>query len=409
MDEIKNTLYLSYDGMTDSLGQSQVLPYLRGLTKAGYRIHLISFEKKEPFAEHKDQIEQICKLANIEWYPLPYTKKPPLLSTLKDVRKMRTLATKIVKKEQVQIVHCRSYLSALVGLGLKKKFGTKFLFDMRGFWADERIEGKIWSLKNPLFSSVYRFFKKKEIQFFKAADHIVSLTENGKEEIESWKELKAEKMAISVIPCCVDLELFDAQNVSLDQKEILRKSLALENATILGYVGSIGTWYMLPEMLDFFKIWKTKNDKGKFLFVTNENPDNILRMAGEKSIDINDIHIRACAHSDVPLYISIMDLSVFFIRPTFSKKASSPTKQGEIMAMGIPLVCNAGIGDTDKIVQENKAGFVIQDFTEQSYVDVLNQLHDFDSSKIAEKAKQNFDLAKGVREYTDIYARLWKK
>ena len=41
-----NILYLSYDGMTDPLGQSQVLPYLAGLSKKGFRFHLISFENK---------------------------------------------------------------------------------------------------------------------------------------------------------------------------------------------------------------------------------------------------------------------------------------------------------------------------------------------------------------------------
>ena len=41
----KNILYLSYDGMTDPLGQSQVLPYLIGLTKEGFTFHIISFEK----------------------------------------------------------------------------------------------------------------------------------------------------------------------------------------------------------------------------------------------------------------------------------------------------------------------------------------------------------------------------
>ena len=45
----KHILYLSYDGMTDPLGQSQVLPYIIGLTKAGYSFHLVSFEKPDRY------------------------------------------------------------------------------------------------------------------------------------------------------------------------------------------------------------------------------------------------------------------------------------------------------------------------------------------------------------------------
>ena len=160
-----NVLYLSYDGMTDPLGQSQVLPYLCGLTKRGFIFHLISFEKKERFEKYASHIQAICDENGIVWHPLSYTKKPPLLSTLYDVWRMRKLSFKLNKTHQFSIVHCRSYLSAMVGLAMKKKFKTKFLFDMRGFWADERVDGNIWDLKNPVFKIVYNFFKSQELKF----------------------------------------------------------------------------------------------------------------------------------------------------------------------------------------------------------------------------------------------------
>ena len=47
----KHALYLSYDGMTDPLGQSQVLPYIIGLQQKGIAFTLISFEKIERFKE----------------------------------------------------------------------------------------------------------------------------------------------------------------------------------------------------------------------------------------------------------------------------------------------------------------------------------------------------------------------
>ena len=71
----KQILYLSYDGMTDPLGQSQVLPYIIGLTKNGYEFTLISCEKKEKYLENKTIIENICLANNIDWQPLFYTKK----------------------------------------------------------------------------------------------------------------------------------------------------------------------------------------------------------------------------------------------------------------------------------------------------------------------------------------------
>ena len=71
---MKNILYLSYDGMTDPLGQSQVLPYLVGLSKKGFQFTLISFEKPDRYFQEKSKIEALCIEHNIDWRPLLYTK-----------------------------------------------------------------------------------------------------------------------------------------------------------------------------------------------------------------------------------------------------------------------------------------------------------------------------------------------
>ncbi|HTF80814.1 MAG TPA: hypothetical protein VL947_03780, partial [Cytophagales bacterium] len=73
-------LYLSYDGMTDPLGQSQVIPYLCGLSKLGHKIHLVSFEKKVNYKHSRSIVEAILAQDGITWHPRFYTKKPPVLS-----------------------------------------------------------------------------------------------------------------------------------------------------------------------------------------------------------------------------------------------------------------------------------------------------------------------------------------
>ena len=158
-------LYISYDGMTDPLGQSQVLPYLAGLSDADTEIYLLSCEKKERSITERKTVEQITSDAGITWIPINYTKSPPILSTLWDLLKIKQAAFKLNEKHDFNIVHCRSYIASLIGLLMRKKFGTAFIFDMRGFYADERVDGKIWNLKNPLYKAVFHFFKKEEKEF----------------------------------------------------------------------------------------------------------------------------------------------------------------------------------------------------------------------------------------------------
>ena len=390
--------------MTEPLGQSQVLPYIIGLSKEGYEFHLISFEKTDRFKTHHRHIRSICNEHNIYWHPQDYHLKGGLLKTIKQVRRLKKVVKFLHRSHKFSIVHCRSYISALSGLNLKRKYGVKFVFDMRGFWADERVDGKIWNTNNFIFKRIYNFFKRKEIQFFKESDYTISLTENGRREIESWDAFSVQKPNIKVIPCCVNLDLFDPSKITVQQQASLKTKLGINpDDFVLGYVGSIGTWYMLDEMLDYFLILKKNNSKAKFLFVSGESPEMIHIECSKKGISENQIVITSALHKDVPLHISIFNSSIFFIRASYSKKASSPTKQGEIMAMGIPLVCNSGVGDTDEIVERYKAGIVIDDFTDESYRNAFTESHKFDIEGIKKGANDYFSLSEGIRRYLSVY------
>jgi hypothetical protein len=111
-------------------------------------------------------------------------------------------------------------------------------------------------------------------------------------------------------------------------------------------------------------------------------------------------------HSGVPLHLSLFDTAIFFIRPSYSKKAASPVKQGEIMAMGIPLICNSGVGDTDSIVLKYKAGTVINELNDETYRKNFIQKEMFDSRAIMDGAEDYFSLKAGLDQYEWIYKKV---
>ncbi|MBB6460746.1 glycosyltransferase [Flammeovirga kamogawensis] len=392
---MKNTLYISYDGMTDPLGQSQVLPYLKGLSQNGYSITLISFEKEER-KDKKAYIQKIVKKIGIDWYPLNYTKNPPIVSTVIDVQRLKKLAFKLHQEKQFRLVHCRSYISALIGLEMKKKLGVKFLFDMRGFWADERVDGNIWKLSNPIFRLVYAYFKKKEKEFLRYSDINISLTNNGLQVINEWNKSKDFSKTV-VIPCCADTTLFTIKNTT-------------HKTFVLGYLGSIGTWYLLDEMLDFYLRLLRKQPNSIFHFLTKDDPNLILSKCKDKNIPLSNILIEESEREDIVQKTSTWDYSIFFIKPAFSKKSSSPTKQGELMSMGIPVICNSNVGDTDFVINKYNSGFLIDNFDISSFDEVIDEILSsnsiFDKEKIREGAIEYFNLENGIKKYLAIYNNL---
>lgn len=406
-------LYISYDGMTDPLGQSQVIPYLIELSKNDLEFHIISAEKPSNFQTNKAQISALLKANNIHWHPVQYTKKPPLISTMKDIRAMKRLAITLHKTYQFKATHCRSYISAFVGMTLKKKFQVPFLFDMRGFYADERVDGGLWNQSNPVYRQVYKFFKRKEKIFMNSCDQLISLTENGKQCIASWEFEHLKTDDITVIPCCADLDHFNPEKVDSTQRRELQSSLNISDKDfVLSYLGSIGTWYLPEEMLDFFAVLLKNRPESKFLILTRDDTENMREMARKKSIPEDKLIFRPASRNEVPALISLSDVSIFFIKPVFSKKASSPTKLAELLGMGVPVICNGNVGDIDNIIETYQAGLVIREFntaTYQTIADRLPEILQINSQHLRSVADEHFSLTVGTKSYLKAYNNLIEK
>jgi glycosyltransferase involved in cell wall biosynthesis len=68
----------------------------------------------------------------------------------------------------------------------------------------------------------------------------------------------------------------------------------------------------------------------------------------------------------VPAYLAAADAALAFIRPTYSKISSSPTKIGEYLAAGLPVVTGRGVGDVDGLLEGSGTGIVLDDFGDAS-------------------------------------------
>lgn len=402
-----NVLYLLYDGLTDSLGRSQVLPYILGLRELGHSFTIVSCEKPDRFARDKENIQKIVDDAGIKWVPLTYTSSPPVLSTIYDVMQLQKTAERLHSEIPFNIIHCRSYITSIVGLNMKRKHGVRFIFDMRAFYPDERVDGKLWNLKNPVFKMVYNYFKKKEIEFLSEADHSISLTAKGKDIIHTWNHISNQPVPVEVIPCCADLAHFHPSKVDEERKAELRKQLKLQDSDfVITYLGSIGTWYLLDEMLEFFKVLLQKKPNAKFLFITTDSPQTILQPAQKLGVSESNLAISPAKREEVPTFLSLADAAIFFIQPVFSKSGSSPTKHGEMLGMGLPVIANSGVGDVDLIIKDTNSGILIEEFTAAAYqkaVGGIDDLLNIPTETLQAASQKYYSLEEGVKRYNAVY------
>ena len=394
---MSSILYISYDGMLEPLGQSQVLAYLNRLA-AGRRIHLISFEKSEDWANiaERERIEQDIAGAGIVWHPLRYHKRPTSVATAWDIFCGIALGLWLVLRHSLGIVHARSYVASVMALTIKRITGIKYLFDMRGFWADERVDGNLW----PRTGRLYRVAKGFERRFLLAADHVVSLTHAAVTEMQRFPYLQGRMPPVTVIPTCADLARF---------KPLLRERTSF--GFVLGYVGSAGTWYLFEEVAACFAQLLRMRPDARFLIVNKGEHAYIRKRLAAAEVPANAVELRAVSHAEVPQQIARMDAGIFFIRQVFSKQASAPTKLAEFLGCGVPCLGNAGVGDMAEVLEGEHVGVALKSFDEAALANGLQELLQLAAdpairARCVAAAQKHFSLDEGVARYSSIYEQI---
>ena len=360
----RRVMFISYNGMLDPLGQTQVLPYLRELAKKGVRFTLLSFERAVAFTPEGvsrcEELRRELETDGIEWHWLRYHQRPSVPATIFDVLAGIRKASVLVQRNKIEMVHARGHIPATIALALKRRFGIKMIFDLRGLMAEEYVDAEHWRQG----SLPYRITKRAERQILAATDAIVTLTKKIWPIIREWEGLRGRAPHHEVIPCCVDLARF---RFSDEERARRRNELGLADQFTIVYSGSLDGWYLTENMADFFASFVKRNPKAHLLWLTTGSHERVRELMNSRNVGTDHYSVRSVAAADVPSYLSAADAGLAFIKKCVSKMASSPTKNGEYLACGLPLIINAGIGDSDALVDEWQAGVLIEEFTEREY------------------------------------------
>ena len=397
-------LYISYDGMLEPLGASQVVSYLERLAETS-AITLLSYEKPRDLRDRARLRRMAHRLqtAGIQWIRLRYHKRPSLAATAYDILRGLQVGLVACHQRHIRLVHARGYVPSVIAVCLKRLCRVVFLFDMRGFWPEEKVEAGHWRRR----SLAYRLARRGERRFFETADAIVSLTQAGVAAFPSLGYAIPPTTRVEVISTCADLARFSPG----PKEPALVERLALRGRTVIGCVGTLSNWYLRGPTLAYLALLARRVDQATVLCVTREDHACLRSEALAAGLPPNRLVMVQADFEEMPSYLRLMDVGVFFIKVSFAKRASAPTKLAEFLATGVPVIINDGVGDSGTIVREQGVGVVLSDTHaaagEASLSQVAALLRDPErSARCRQVAERFFDLEMGVRRYRALYERL---
>jgi len=391
---VKRVLWIVQDGVLSGPGASQSVPYVTGLAVRGIHVHLLSFERRANFADRarSGEVRRRLGRAGVGWTPLPYGEGPGGPRTLIQVLRAVATGRGIVAREGIDLVHARSYLPGLMALSI----GRPFLFDMRGMWPMERVDGGVWREG----SLVHRGGLALQRRLLDRAAGVVALAHGATEHLPDLR------VPFRVIPTAVDLDRFRPGLPAPEGYEDLAER------EVYVVAGALGTWYLLDAMLDLLALAIGRSERAQVLLLTEEDASGAVAGLRARGVAADRITVTGVPHHEVPNWFSLAAAGILLIKSAPSKRASAPTKLGEFLASGVPVVTTPRIGDSEDLVVGSDTGVVTGDLSRRGLcaaldaLDVLRAEGETLAVRCRRTAEEHLSLEDAVSAYAELYAQM---
>lgn len=392
-----NALYLCYQSILDPLTRTQVVAYLEGLARDGHEMHLLTFEPRPLTAEETAEWQVRLRERGLRWSWLRYHKRPTVPATAWDIFRGILVGHGLIRKHNIGLIHARSYVPGVMALALKRLSGVRFLLDIRGLMAEEYVDAGVWKAGGLLF----RMAKRMERRLLRAADAVIVLTHKAHDLLQSWYPEEMRGKNVRVIPCCVPVQAFSSNTARI------------KDAPTLYYIGKLGGWYLTDFMVEFVSQAMQTLPGLRLKVLTQSDPSGLARLLEAHQI-ANRVTIDRVSPEKIPEELQGAQAGLSFVKPCLSKLASSPTKVGEYLAAGVPVVTIAGIGDVDELLDAKgqPVGVILPDTSEAAMVTAAGQLARLlQDSNVADRcravARAELDLEEvGWARYREVYRGL---
>ena len=363
--------YVTIDSLSEGVGSSQITPLISRLSKSGMKINLISYEKTNPTSEQLAYFKSI----GVEWNFRDFGAN----GLMGGVGRFNSLRQEIPK---TNLIHARSDIPAVSAIASRQ---APVLWDVRSLWADQKVMIQK-SLVNKTLYGIYRGLEsiaaRKSMGMSTLTSAVVPILEQRHKRLPQLR---------AVVPTAVDLDYFRLSTI------MPSKAQALFSGTYNEYYDLNLSGLFMEEIRKHIEVethWARPAESNKSQIGVGESKVFPSSQTGMSKL--------------IPHYS--FGVSICKIDAGPSLTAAMPTKIGEFLACGRPIVVNKGLGDMDQFLEEFNAG-VILDGTISNLVESASKLASLLSDsetpyRCRALAEKYFSMDIGASKYLNLYSQI---
>ena len=363
--------YITIDSLSEGVGSSQITPLISRLSKAGLKINLISYEKSKQNSELTDYY----KLIGVVWNARTFGSN----GFVGGIDRFNNLRQEIPK---TNLIHARSDIPAVAGIASRR---APVLWDVRSLWADQ----KVMIQKNLLNKTLYRSYRELESIASHRSLGMSTLTSAVLPILEERN--KRLPLLHTVVPTAVDLDRFQLS------PKVPSKIRALFSGTYNDYYDLHLSALFMDELRSQIEIethWARPNESSK------------------EQINVGEGRVLPASQAEMARLIPNYSFGVSICKMNAgpSLTAAMPTKIGEFLACGRPIVVNKGLGDMDNFIKEFDAGVILDgspNNLKQSAIELIQLVLDPETPiRCRALAEKYFSMDVGTNKYLDLYSKM---
>lgn len=389
-------LYLTRNGLLEPLGQSQVLPYLKGLSRS-FSITLVTFEKPEDWADRRSRnnAKRECHRLGIQWIALRFRSQPRPFAPIFAIFQLTAVTfLQFLKRDTPSLVHARSYVPSAIALFLHQLIGTPFIFDMRALWPEELITAghlRRGSLLHSLIQTCESLCLKK-------ASGVVSLTHSAVSYLQSTYTRELTGQRLLVIPTCADLQRFQFTTTPPT------------SPLVIGCMGTLlSGWFLVDWLRSFIEAVARADKTARFQLISRDPQHELLNALSLDPSLADRLDVSSARPEEMPAIVQLHTASVmFYDGSSISELGRSPTRMAEVLGCGRPIIANSGVGDVEHVVKHHRVGVLAAGPSGSAMDHCVSELFDLLkdpllADRCRKTAEHLFSLDTGTASYHRLY------
>ncbi|MEE2767721.1 MAG: glycosyltransferase [Actinomycetota bacterium] len=358
------------DPLSSTVGSSQVFAYVERLARRGLGVDLVTFE-------HSVDLGLLEKLSvlGVDWRPQKFGRPGPVGGLGRVIR-----AAGVIRG--AEIVHARSDLAAASVMLARIPY---WVWDVRSLWVDQKIASGVVQ-SGSVQEKIMRWIERRAASKSTA---VLTLTASA---IEVLDELYRRQVSPKghVVTTCTDLDHFSVSPLPPTPLRVL-------------IAGTLNRYYDLPAMLDL--VAELRRRRPVTLVVASPGVTD-----WEEQLATVEANRVSAASKEMKDLVSSCHVGLSICRDDagISLLAAMPTKIGEFLASGRPVVVNPGLVEAAELVQSHRCGTVFGSSVSLTLVETANELETFlMDPRLPDRcralAEGHFDLDRGVDQLVEVY------